>query len=157
MTTLDPIARRILELFDELGRDQLDVHAFSVLAGGSGPGALEPLLEAVDRLTERGWLRAHGSDVYSRTEDGRLELAGPRELTLYGREGCRLCDEARTEILPLLDEFGATLRVVDIDRDPALRDRYNDDVPVLFLGRQEVAKHRVDTAVLRRQLAEARA
>ncbi len=152
MTTTDLIARRILQLFDELGRAQLDLHAFSVLVGGSGPGALELVLDAVDRLVERGWLKADGSDVYSRTEDGRLQLAGPLELTLYTREGCHLCEEAQAEILPLLHEFGANLRLVDIDRDPVLRQRYNDDVPVLFLGSRKVAKHRVDVRAIRRQL-----
>jgi glutaredoxin len=153
--TIDPTAQRILEHFDELDRDQLDLHAFSVLAGSSGPGALEPVLEAIDRLVERGWLRELGSDLFARTEDGRLQLAGPREFTLYTREGCHLCEQAHAEILPLLDEFGAKLRLVDIDRDSLLRQRYKDDLPVLFLGPRQVAKHRVDVRALRRQLQAA--
>ncbi len=156
MATIDPTSRSLLELFDELDRDRLDLHAFSVLAGGNAPGALEPVLEAIDWLVERGWLRAHGSDVYSRTEDGRLQLAGPLDLTLYSREGCHLCEEAQAALRPLLDEFGAKLRVVDIDRDPVLRERYNLDVPVLFLAGRLLAKHRVDPRELRRQLAQAR-
>jgi len=156
MMTIDPLARRILELFDELDRDRLDLHAFSVLVGGNAPGALEGVLEAIDRLLERGWLRAHPGDHYSRTEDGRLALASPLEITLYTRAGCHLCEEAQAEILPLLKEFGAALRVVDIDCDPTLAERYRNDIPVIFLGNRKVAKHRVNVAALRRQLAEAR-
>ncbi len=45
---------------------------------------------------------------------------------------------------PLLAEFGARLREVDIDADPQLRELYNLDVPVIFLAGRKVAKHRVD-------------
>jgi glutaredoxin len=80
----------------------------------------------------------------------------PLEVTLYTRSGCHLCDEAKSQIAPLLAEFGARLREVNIDADPALREEYNVDVPVLFLGNRKVAKHRVDLTQLRRQLMEAR-
>jgi Glutaredoxin-like domain (DUF836) len=155
MTTLDPLARRIFALFDELGRDRLDLRALSSFEGGNAPGAGETALEAVVRLVERGWLQEHSGPLYSRTEEGRLQLAGPREITLYTREGCHLCEVAHLAILPLLDEFGAALRMVEIDADPLLRERYGNDVPVVFLAARKLAKHRLDVAVLRRRLAEA--
>ena len=74
-------------------------------------------------------------------------------VTLYTRAGCHLCEEAKAQMTPLLLEFGAALREVDIDRDPDLRAEYDHDVPVIFLGDRKVAKHRVDLAQLRRQLA----
>ncbi len=91
----------------------------------------------------------------SSPEDERLGRAGPREVTFYTRPGCHLCEEAKTAIAPLLREFGATLREVNIDEDPALRERYAYDVPVIFLGARKVAKHRVDVKQFRRQLAQA--
>ena len=78
------------------------------------------------------------------------------EVTLYTRPGCRLCDEAKSQIAPLLAEVGGRLREVNIDSDPELRERYNLDVPVIFLGGRKVAKHRIDSAQFRRQLQEAR-
>jgi hypothetical protein len=39
--------------------------------------------------------------------------------------------------------------------DAILRERYTNDVPVIFLGPRKAAKHRVDLKQLRRQLAEA--
>jgi len=78
-------------------------------------------------------------------------------VTLYTRAGCHLCDEAKAQITPLLREFAAELREVDIDQDPALRAEYDYDVPVIFLGDKKIAKHRVDLAQLRRQLARAKA
>ncbi len=81
--------------------------------------------------------------------------AAPLVVTLYTRAGCHLCDEAKQQMAPLLAEFGAALREIDVDSDPALRERYTNDVPVIFLGERKVAKHRVDLAQLRRQLRDA--
>jgi glutaredoxin len=90
------------------------------------------------------------------SEDSRLTAAGPREVTLYTRPGCHLCEEAKAAMAPLLREFGATLREVNIDEDTVLRERYGWDVPVIFLGARKVAKHRVDLEQFRRQLHEAK-
>lgn len=81
--------------------------------------------------------------------------AEPLEVTLYTRPGCHLCDEAKLQIAPLLAEFGARLREINIDADPELHERYNTDVPVIFLADRKVAKHRVDASQFRRQLLEA--
>lgn len=82
--------------------------------------------------------------------------AEPLEVTLYTRPGCHLCDEAKSQIAPLLAEFGAQLREVNIDADPLLHERYNLDVPVIFLADRKIAKHRLDLSQFRRQLLEAR-
>ena len=110
----------------------------------------------VSHLLERGWLRAaEAPDTYARTEDGRLQLAAPRDVTIYSRPGCHLCEEAKAQIAPLLKEFGARLTEINIDEDPELRARYDYDVPVIFLGARKAAKHRVDPAQFRRQLRDA--
>ena len=82
--------------------------------------------------------------------------AEPVEVTLYTRPGCHLCDEAKSLIAPLIAEFGARLIEVNIDADPELQERYNLDVPVIFLAGRKIAKHRVDPAQFKRQLLEAR-
>ena len=136
-----------------------------ILAAFDGPGARVRALgdlgdsaevrAAVPQLVERGWLRLAGAPGhYSRTEDGRLQLAAPRDVTIYSRPGCHLCEEAKEAIAPLLKEFGARLTEINIDEDPALRARYGFDVPVIFLGAHKAAKHRVDLAQFRRQLRD---
>lgn len=82
--------------------------------------------------------------------------AEPLEVMLYTRPGCHLCDEAKSRIAPLLAEFGTRLHEVNIDADPALRERYDLEVPVIFLAGRKIAKHRVDLNQFRRQLVEAR-
>jgi glutaredoxin len=88
-------------------------------------------------------------------EDARLATCGAREITLYTRTGCHLCEEAKALIEPILREFGVALREVDIDEDAALQQRYGTDIPVIFIGGRKAAKHRVDTAKFRRQLSDA--
>jgi len=71
------------------------------------------------------------------------------EATVYTRAGCHLCDDA----LALLVRNGLTPKLVDIDADPALRQRYNECVPVVEIDGHERFRGRVNEALLRRILA----
>jgi len=88
-------------------------------------------------------------------EDLRLARCGSRDITLYTRPGCHLCDEAKAAMAPILRGFGAVLREVNVDEDAVLKERYGEDVPVIFIGPRKAAKHRVDLEQFRRQLREA--
>jgi glutaredoxin len=143
---MDPTERKILLAFDRTGAHGLSVADFGEPTAVSG---------AVTKLVERGWLRPTETLAsYTRTEDGRLQIAGPRDVTIYSRPGCHLCEEAKTRLAPLLEEFGARLTEINIDEDAQLRARYDYDVPVIFLGARKAAKHRVDLAQFRRQLTD---
>lgn len=87
-------------------------------------------------------------------EDARLAAAGPREVTLYTRPGCHLCEEAKNAMAPILREARAVLREVNIAGDPVLEERYGVDIPVIFIGARKAAKHRVDPKQFRRQVLE---
>jgi len=142
---MDSLEQKILAAFDGSGTRSL-----------SGLGDPAIVKRVVSQLVERGWLRAsEAPDTYARTEDGRLQLAAPRDVTIYSRPGCHLCEEAKAQIAPLLKEFGARLTEINIDEDPELRARYDYDVPVIFLGARKAAKHRIDPAQFRRQLRDA--
>lgn len=157
---MDPAAKRILQVFDELGCVTLELTTLVERAGKSSklgaPAEREAVRALVKKLVDEGLLSVAGApESFARTEDGRLALAGPREVTFYTRPGCHLCDEAKKKIAPLLREYGAKLREVNIDAEPALNERYTNDVPVIFLGRRKVAKHRVNIEQFRRQLNDA--
>jgi len=92
----------------------------------------------------------------ARWEDEQLASAGALEVTLYTRPGCHLCEEAKAAMEPLLREFGARLREVNIDRDVELTRRYGLDIPVIFIGARKAAKHRLNPEQFRRQLEEAK-
>jgi glutaredoxin len=88
-------------------------------------------------------------------EDVRLAAASAREVTMYTRPGCHLCEETKASIAALLREYGAELREVNIDEDAVLRERYRWDVPLIFIGARKAVKHRVDLEQFRRQLRAA--
>ncbi|MFY9528742.1 MAG: glutaredoxin family protein [Candidatus Acidiferrales bacterium] len=153
---MEPIEKKILGTYDELEKDALDLHTLFEFVGGNPPAQREAVLDAATRLQKQGLLEEDsGGDFYRRTEAGRVAVAGPRDVTFYSRPGCHLCEEAKAAIVPLLKEFGARLREVNIDEDPRLRELYTNDVPVVFLGSRKVAKHRLDVNQFRKQLEQA--
>ena len=73
-------------------------------------------------------------------------------LTLYGKPGCCLCDEAREVVAAVRRERGFELEEVDVSLDPVLHRRYGERIPVVAIdGREELELH-VDAAELRRRL-----
>ena len=68
-------------MFDELGRDALDLHELFE-AGGNDPDARRAAFYAVENLVERGLLEERGNDFYVLTDAGRAEArkgtGGPR-------------------------------------------------------------------------------
>ena len=67
------------------------------------------------------------------------------EVTLYTRPNCSLCEKAKAVMLKASPDI--RLREVNIDDDPELRRRYNDDVPVVVIGDVEAFRHRVDAKI----------
>jgi hypothetical protein len=65
-----------------------------------------------------------------------------------------LCEEAKQVILPVIWEFEAEMREVDIDADDELRTHYDKQVPLIFVGESLFARYRVDQADFRRALAK---
>lgn len=49
------------------------------------------------------------------------------------RQGCHLCDDALIIIEQVCRGARASWQSVDVDTDPALRERYTDHVPVTFV------------------------
>ena len=74
-------------------------------------------------------------------------------VTLYGRPGCHLCDEAREVLLRVRAETSFELHEVDIERDDELFKRYLERIPVVCLDGEELFEFEVDEAALRRRLS----
>ena len=73
-------------------------------------------------------------------------------VTLYSRPGCHLCDTAREVVARVCADLGETYAEVSIDDDPALVERFGEEIPVTFVdGRQHVF-WRVDESRLRTAL-----
>ena len=69
-------------------------------------------------------------------------------VVLYTRAGCHLCDDAEQ----LLRRHGLAPRLVDIDADAALRERFTTCVPVVEIDGRVRFRGRVNVILLKRVL-----
>lgn len=75
-----------------------------------------------------------------------------REVVVYSRAGCHLCDVVKEQLERLAATEDFSWREVDIDADPELVRQYNDQVPVLFIDGRKVFKYRLDEKEFLRRL-----
>ena len=75
-----------------------------------------------------------------------------RSVTLYGRPGCHLCDDARAALLRVQADRPFRLQEIDIEADDALFKRYLERIPVVALDGEELFDLFVDEQALRRRL-----
>ena len=75
-----------------------------------------------------------------------------RRVTLYGRPGCCLCDEARTVVAGVRRDHPFALEEVDVSLDPVLERRYGERIPVVAVDGEEAFELRVDPAGLAERL-----
>ncbi len=79
-----------------------------------------------------------------------------RDVALYTRPGCHLCDHARDVIVSVRESDGGFgLREIDIDGDDELHARLLERIPVVEVDGKIVAELHLEAATLRRALAEA--
>ena len=76
-------------------------------------------------------------------------------VVMYGRPGCHLCDEARVVVERVCAEVGTSYVEVSIDDDPALQERYGEEIPVTLVDGRRHDFWRVDEARLRAALSAA--
>ena len=79
--------------------------------------------------------------------------AAPRTVTLFGRPGCHLCDDARAVLERLRGELAFDLAERDIEADDATFKAYLERIPVVTLDGTELYEHFVDEDDLRDRLA----
>ncbi|WP_329622760.1 glutaredoxin family protein [Streptomyces sp. NBC_01255] len=78
--------------------------------------------------------------------------AGSRTVTLIGKPGCHLCDDARAVIETVCAETGARWEEKDITRDEELYRAYWEQIPVVLVDGEQHTFWRVDPGRLRREL-----
>ena len=78
--------------------------------------------------------------------------SAPR-ITLYGRPGCHLCDDALAVLERIRANAPFHLETVNIEDDDALLAAYLERIPVVALDGDEVYDFHVDEADLRARLA----
>jgi glutaredoxin len=73
-------------------------------------------------------------------------------VTLYGKPGCHLCDEARAVVERVRAQRAFELREVDVTLDPGLYRDYGERIPVLVLDGEQLFEFHVEEAVLLERL-----
>ena len=73
-------------------------------------------------------------------------------VTLYGKPGCCLCDEARAELAALRAERGFELEEVDVSADPGLWRAYGERLPVVAIDGEEAFELQIDRNELAQRL-----
>jgi hypothetical protein len=71
---LDDLTPRVLRMFEEMGKPELDLHELFE-AGGNDPDARRTVFYAVEELVARGLLEERGNDFYALTGAGRAEAS----------------------------------------------------------------------------------
>ncbi|MBM6399930.1 glutaredoxin family protein [Phycicoccus sonneratiae] len=79
--------------------------------------------------------------------------ATPVRVTLVGRAGCHLCDVAREVVERVCADLGVGWQELDVDADPAMLERWSEEVPVTLVDGRQHDFWRVDEGRLRAALA----
>jgi len=69
-------------------------------------------------------------------------------LTLFTRYNCSLCDDMLYTLREFAGDLNFSIQLTDIDTDQQLVERYNDLVPVLKIGSQDICHHFFDRQAL---------
>ncbi|MBA9001441.1 glutaredoxin family protein [Thermomonospora cellulosilytica] len=77
-------------------------------------------------------------------------------ITLLGKPGCHLCDDAREVIARVAADLGVAWEERDITRSEELTRRYWEQIPVTLVNGVQHDFWRVDEERLRRAVAAAR-
>jgi len=76
-----------------------------------------------------------------------------REVVVYSRKGCHLCEIVKESLSKLQRRGGFTWHEVDVDADDSLRRQYSDEVPVVFIDGRKAFKYHMDEREFLRKLA----
>jgi glutaredoxin len=80
-------------------------------------------------------------------------MTGPKaRVTLYGKPGCHLCDDAREVIARVCADLGTSYEEIDVTTDPDLQRAYGEQIPVTLVDGARHDFWRVDERRLRTAL-----
>lgn len=90
------------------------------------------------------------SPIFRRAEKKKPQ---DRTVTLIGKPGCHLCDEAQLVIAKVCGELGVVWEKKDITEDEELHRAYWEQIPVVLVDGEQHTFWRVNEDRLRRELA----
>ena len=76
-----------------------------------------------------------------------------RDVVVYSRKGCHLCEIVKETLTKLERRGGFQWREIDVDSNEDLRRQFTDEVPVVFIDGRKAFKYRMDEREFLRKLA----
>ncbi|HXZ13975.1 MAG TPA: glutaredoxin family protein [Candidatus Sulfotelmatobacter sp.] len=76
-----------------------------------------------------------------------------REVIVYSRKGCHLCEIVKESLVKLEKRGGFTWHEIDVDSDAEMRRLYTDEVPVVFINGRKAFKYHMDEQEFLRKLS----
>jgi glutaredoxin len=80
-------------------------------------------------------------------------MSESREVVVYSRKGCHLCEIVKESLSKLERRGGFRWREVDVDSDDELRRKFTDEVPVVFIDGRKAFKYHMDEREFLRKVA----
>lgn len=70
------------------------------------------------------------------------------QLTLMFRPYCGLCHQMLEALKPWQNQYSFEIKIIEIDDFPELEEKYNELVPVLLYGEEEICHWHLDETAL---------
>jgi glutaredoxin len=80
-------------------------------------------------------------------------MDGERQVILYYRRGCHLCEVIRESLVKLARQAQFEWHEVDVESNAELRRQFTDEVPVVFINGRKAFKYRMDEKEFLKKLA----
>jgi len=74
------------------------------------------------------------------------------KVTLYTKPGCSLCETVEKTIRFVQKKHAFDFEKRNIEDDPIIYDKYRNDIPVILVNGQEIARHQLTAAALENAL-----
>lgn len=79
-------------------------------------------------------------------------MSNSPHVTVYGKPGCHLCEQAEGDVAAVCESLGVTWEAISILGDPVLVDRYGEEIPVIMIDDQRHDFFRIDPVRFRAAL-----
>ena len=74
------------------------------------------------------------------------------QIEILTKKDCGLCDDAKEVVERVLPDFPATLKIIDIESNSDLFEKYKEKIPVVRINGKENFVYKVHEITLRKKL-----
>ena len=73
-------------------------------------------------------------------------------IEIFTKADCSLCDEAKAVVEGVIPDYPVELRIVDIESNPELFEKYKEKIPVVLIDGEEAFVYKAHPVTLRKKL-----